>query len=162
MIKNPQSLNLPLTHKVLTSVLEYSNSLQSRKRVIALILRGWKLGKTIEVLSAPPSAEELVHAERIILAHGMLETSQAYHEGKLSSLLPERQGPLIVTRGRLGEAGLERILGVSALPILVPTSRVAYLYMLQAHLGSSGLFHRSPTQILAKFEILFGLSKLRI
>ena len=149
-IKDPHSVNLPLTHKVLFSVLQHNNSLNSRKRVIALVLRGWKFGKTYEILSAPLSPKELVQAERIILALGMLETVHAYHEGKLTSLLPERHCPLIITQGRLDEIGLERILGISSLPILVPSSRVAELYMWQAHLGSSGLFHRSPAQTLAK------------
>ena len=150
IIKDPQSLELPLIHKIFSSILAHNNSLDSRKRVVALVLRGWKFGKTLDILSVPPKADELVQAERTILAHGMLDTAQAFHEGKLASLLPERQGPLIVTRGRLGEVGLERILGVSYLPILVPKSRVAELYMWQAHVGSSGLFHRSPTQTLAK------------
>ena len=88
-------------------------------------------------------------AERIILAHAMFETAQAYHEGKLLSLLPVRDGPLIVTQGRLGEKSLERLLGVSALPILMPNSRVAELYMWRAHLGYCNLFHRSVAQTLA-------------
>ena len=150
IVKDPESINIHPTYKVLSSILEYNDSLDSRKRVVALVLRGWKLGKTEEILAAPPSVDELVQAEKLILAHSMLETAQAYHAGKLVSLLPERLGPLIVTRGRLGEVGLERILGVSSLPILVPTSRVAYLYMWRAHRGSSGLFHRSPAQTLAK------------
>ena len=74
----------------------------------------------------------------------------AFHKGKLASLLPERDGPLIVTRGRLGEKSLERLLGVAALPVLMPSSRVAQLFMWRAHLGYSGLFHRSVAQTLAK------------
>ena len=79
---------------------------------------------SVDILTLPITAEELLAAERLVLAHGMFDTAQALHEGKLDSLLPERLGPLIVTRGRLGERSLERILGVSYLPILMPTSRL--------------------------------------
>ena len=95
----------------------------------------------------------------MILAHGMFETAQAYHKGSLVSLLPERQGSLIVTRGRLGEKSLERLLGVSALPILMPTSRAAELFMWRAHLGYSGLFHRSVAQTLAKSRVSVWIVK---
>lgn len=141
---------LPVQHKVLASFLKQNNDLESRKRVLSLVLRGWKLGKTVENLTPPPSAEELLYSEKLILAHGMLETAQAFLSGQLASLLPERQGPLIVTRGRLGEKSLERLLGVSALPILMPSSRVAELFMWRAHEGYSGMFHRSVAQTLAK------------
>ena len=88
-------------------------------------------------------------AEGIIYASAMFETNEAYHDGKLSSLLPTRQGSLIVTTGRLGEKGLSRILGVSALPILMPSRRAAALVMWRAHNGYSGVLHRSVAQTLA-------------
>ena len=141
---------LPVTHQVIGTVLDQNNSIESRKRVIALVIRGWNHGKTVQVLSSQPTADELVRSERMILAHAMLDTADAFLRGELTSLLPEREGPLIVTRGRLGEKSLERLLGVSALPILMPSSRVAELYMWRAHLGYSGLFHRSVAQTLSK------------
>ena len=57
---------------------------------------------------------------------------------------------LIVTRGRLGERNLQRLLGVAALPVLMPSSRAAQLYMWRAHTGYSGLLHRSVAQTLAR------------
>ena len=146
----PDILKQTNMHQVIGEVLQQNNSLESRKRVIALTARGWSQGKTKEVLGTSPSAEELIQAERRILAHGMTETFEAFHKHHLTSLLPERQGPLIVTRGRLGEKSLERLLGVSALPILIPSSRVAELFMWRSHLGYSGLFHRSVAQTLAQ------------
>ena len=140
---------LPVLHHILCAVLEQNNSLESRKRVLALILRGWSSSKSPEDLKTPPTSSELLQAEKIILANSMFDTASAFHRGELSSLLPERQGALIVTRGRLGEKSLERILGVSALPILMPTSRAAQLYMWRAHTGYSGLLHRSIAQTLA-------------
>ena len=73
----------------------------------------------------------------------MIFTQEAWEAGKLASLLPSKERRLIVTKGRLGEKSLERILGVTALPILMPESRVAYLYMVYAHSGEFGLVHRS-------------------
>ena len=149
-VESAPSHVFPVTHEVIGEVLEQNNSLESRKRVLALVIRGWNKGKDAKVLSPPPTADELLEAEKIILAHGMFDTSDAYLKGDLASLLPERLGPLIVTRGRLGEKSLERLLGVSALPVLMPTSRAAQLFMWRAHLGYSGLFHRSVAQTLAK------------
>ena len=80
----------------------------------------------------------------------MIDTATAFEEGKLASLLPLRKGKLIVTRGRLGERSLNPIFGVSSLPILMPSSRVASLYMWRAHVGFTGLLHRSVAQTLAK------------
>ena len=57
----------------------------------------------------------------------------------MASLLPVRQGKLIVTTGRLGDKSMSRLLGVSHLPILMPNTRVAYLYMNLAHQSESGL-----------------------
>ena len=45
---------------------------------------------------------------------------------------------------------MEAILGVSELPILMPSSRVAELFMWRSHCGHSGLFHRSVSETLSK------------
>ena len=144
------SSTLPVKHQVITQLLMQNNSLESRKRVLALVIRGWKHGQVLEVLKSPLTQQELIDAERIILASAMFETSVAVHKGQVVSLLPERKGSLIVTRGRLGEKSLERVFGVSALPILMADTRAAELVMWRAHQGYSGIFHRSVAQTLAK------------
>ena len=142
--------NLPTKHKVIIQILSQNNSIESRKRVLALVMRGWKDGKTEEVLRSPVTRKELDDAERVILASAMFETCEAFLKGSLASLLPERQGSIIVTRGRLGEKSLERVLGVNALPILMSDTRAAELIMWRAHLGYIGFMHRSVAQTLAK------------
>ena len=102
------------------------------------------------IVAADPKKQELDTAERLILLHGMIYTQEAWEAGKLDSLLPSKDGRLTVTRGRLGEKSLERILGVTALPILMSVSRVAYLYMVYAHSGEFGLVHRSAVSTLAR------------
>ena len=142
--------DLPITHQVITQILNHNNSIESRKRVLALVFRGWKIGKTKEVLSLPITRDELVHAEKIIIATGMFETCEAFHRGDLESLLPEKKGCLIVTRGRLGESSLFRVFGVDALPILLPNTRAAELIMWRAHVGYCGILHRSVAHTLAR------------
>ena len=61
-----------------------------------------------------------------------------------------REGRILVTRGRLNEKSLERILGVSSLPILMPDCRVSFLFMMYDHSGELGLVHRSTVFTLAR------------
>ena len=102
------------------------------------------------LIQTEPSRLELQKAERLLLLHGMPGTKDALDKGKLASLLPLYEGRLIVTKGRLGERSLNRLLGVSSLPILMPDSRVSYLFMLQAHCGEFGLVHRGAVATLAR------------
>ena len=146
------------------TVLCYNNDLESRKRVIARIRRGWKqrgLTKGMikddkwsdeqhKMIGVEPTRQEMLAAEKLILEHGMIQTADAYQDGELRSLLPFRRNGIIYTRGRLGEKSMEAILGVPELPLLMPSSRVAELFMWRAHCGYSGMFHRSATETLAK------------
>ena len=102
------------------------------------------------LIAPEPKKVELERAERLLLLNGVVQTREALNSGKLASLLPSMDGKLIVTRGRLGEKSLERLLGVKALPILMAHSRVAYLYMVHAHCGEFGLIHRSVVSTLAR------------
>ena len=110
-------------------------------RILARVIRGWcnrGLDKTITnpealtLIASEPTAVELDQARMLLLAHAMIDTARAYKEGRLDSLLPVIRGKLIVTTGRLGEQNMLRLFGVEYLPILMPSSRVAFLYMLLA------------------------------
>ena len=147
---------------VVEELLQYSNDIQKVIRIIARYLRGLEAGfrknnvmnidnpVALTIVAADHTRPELVRAERLVLLHGMVHTQAALDTGKLSSLLPSKDGRLIVTRGRLGEQSLERLLGVSCLPILMPESRTAYLYMVYAHCGQFGLVHRGLVSTLAR------------
>ena len=156
-VEQGETARMPKLFVSIQDILWRSNCLESRKRVLARVIMGWKSiriseskDKKLEVLSADLNPEILKVAEDLILVHGMIDTAVAHEEGKLSSLLPLRKGKLIVTRGRLGERSLDPIFGVCSLPILMPSSRVAALYMWRAHVGFTGLLHRSVAQTLAK------------
>ena len=155
---------------VVENLTHYSNSMKKVQRILARVIRGWsyqegdtEVGKKIITnpkaltkIAVEPSVDEMSKAKKFLLVHGMVATSQAFDEGRLASLLPVRQGRLIVTCGRLGERNMTRLLGVSSLPILMPSCRVAYLYMVMAHEGESGLsntaveHHRDAVGTLAR------------
>ena len=110
----------------------------------------------LTMVASEPTGSEVDKAKTLLLAHAMIATAKALDEGKLASLLPAKKGLLIVTTGRLGERNMSRLLGVECLPILMPDTRVAYLYMNLAHQSESGLsgtaveHHRSATGTLAR------------
>ena len=106
--------------RAVESILTYSNSLPKVKSILARVFRGWESDKSLEVVSKCPTATELVNAEKVVLLTAMTQTYQAVQDNKLDSLMPMRDGPLIVTCGRLGEESMSNLLGKSALPILMP------------------------------------------
>ena len=156
--------------KVVENLANYSNSVNKVHRILARVFRGWSyqegdsvMGKKIitnpralTLVAAEPTGSEVQRAKSFLLVHGMIATAQALSEGRLASLLPVRKGKLIVTTGRLGERNMTRLLGVSSLPILMSDCRVAYLYMVLAHEGESGLsstaveHHRGVVGTLAR------------
>ena len=139
--------------KTVDDLLSSNNCLESRKRVLARVINGWSAvssGKSLESVRRSLVPSDLVKAEKLILLRGMVDTAIALEQGKLVSLMPYRSGNIIVTKGRLGEGVLERLLGVEELPILMANSRVAELYMIRAHRGHSGLLHRSVAETLAR------------
>ena len=147
--KNPQS-EFPDLWRAVDRVLHYSNNIVKVKRILARVVRVWKCSKDVGAVFADPQANELAEAERLLLVSAMVDTAAAYHDQKLESLMPERDGMVIVTRGRLGEECLSAHLGVSALPILMPQTRAAFLYMERAHCGEFGTEHKSVAETLAR------------
>ena len=131
-------------------VLAYSNSLKKVLSILVRITRGWKVGKNKEVVSRDPLALELQQAERLVLLSALPDTFIALEGGKLDSLMPKKEGSIIVTTGRLGEQSLSRLLGVASLPILMPNTRAAYLFMMRAHCGSNDMVHKSAVETLAR------------
>ena len=144
----------PRLWTAIEGVLNYSNSFEKVRRILARVIRGWKLRAKGQPLSpasiGEPRSEDLITAERLILLSAMPLTAQAFYSDKLVSLQPKKDGQIIVSCGRLGEKSLSRLLGVNALPILMPNSRAAQLYMIRAHEGEHGIVHKSITETLAR------------
>ena len=144
----------PLLWKAVTRVLHYSDSIVKVIGILARLIKGWcqkSRGQTVTSESLGVSSpDELQAAERLLLLSAMPETATAALEQKLVSLAPEKEGNIIVTKGRIGERSLSRLLGVPYLPILMAKSRAAHLYMVQAHRGEHGTVHNSVAETLAR------------
>ena len=77
--------------KSVEAVLQFNNELESRKRVVARLIRGWgdkSYEEAAKCIKADPSPSDLQKAERLILLHGMIDTADAYDQGQLASLMP--------------------------------------------------------------------------
>ena len=135
-------------------ILQYSNDFEKVRRILARMIKGWSFKASKAPLTAAtlgePIASELEKAERLMLVSAMPLTAVALYEKKLVSLCPKKDGCVTVTTGRLGEKSLSRLLGVSSLPILMPSSRTAYLYMVRAHEGQHKTEHKSIVDTLAQ------------
>ena len=104
----------------------------------------------MDIVSQDSAASELQVAEKLVLLSAKPDTFTTFVEGKLDSLMPVKEGQVIDTRGRLGEDCLNAHLGVSALPILMPHTRAAFLYMTRAHTNEHGTEHKSLMETLAR------------
>ena len=149
VIEGPLS-DFPDLWQAIQRVLNYSNNIVKVKNILARVIKGWKSSKAVKAVSADLVKGEIIEAERLLLVSAMVDTATAYHDQKLDSLMPEKQGMLIVTKGRLGEECLSAHLGVSSLPILMSQTRAAYLYMNRAHCGEFGTEHKSIAETLAR------------
>ena len=145
---------LPALWSAISEVIHYSDSIDKVLGILARLIICWRLkAQEAEITKQALktcSREDLISAERLLLVSAMPETATAVFDKTLLSLAPERDGNIIVTRGRIGEKCLSRLLGVSCLPILMPTSRAAFLYMVQAHRGEHGNVHHSISETLAR------------
>ena len=144
----------PVLWTAVERVLFYSNSFEKVRRILARCIKGWSFKALGTLLTSAtigePIASELEQAERLMLLAAMHHTAKALHENQLESLYPKKDGKIFVTTCRLGEKSLSRLLGVSSLPILMPASRTACLYMTRAHEGEHKTEHKSIVETLAR------------
>ena len=141
---------MPNLLKSVLRIMSYSNSFKKVLNILSRVIRAWKFDKSRKIVERDIEASELVTAERLLLISAMPATYSAWKSGKLDSLIPKMDGKIIVTVGRLGEQSLSRLLGVESLPVLMPSTRAAFLYMMRAHCGDSDLVHKSAVETLAR------------
>ena len=132
------------------SILNYYNNMVKVQNILFRVIRGWRTSKSYDVISTDPKSHELAEAESLILVSAMPLTAVAVDDKKLDHLMPKRQGRIIVTKGRLGSEALSAHLGVEALPILMPKSRAAFLYMYRSHTGEFGTDHKGVVETIAR------------
>ena len=159
---------------VCTRALRYSNKLEVCLNILARVMRRLKVVQAEDdqegncglckkmvpgvhyhqdmhrLMSQAVTHEERMEAERRMLLVAMLTTRMVERQGKLASLLPKEENGLLVTTGRIGERSMVQILGRSSLPILMPESEAARLYMWQAHRGAQDVSHRSVQGTVAR------------
>ena len=138
--------------ETLKGVLNYSDSLQKCRGIMARVLRASRRSSAADriltkeeqqtVMAAPLSCQDYDSADRIILLLSQTDIREVL-EGRtrlrkkpgscdFSSMQPFKEEGIWYTRGRLGQA-LKRILGPDKLPILSSSSRLAFLQMEEAH-----------------------------
>ena len=108
----------------------YSDDLTKVVSILELIMAVHTEGERLAIMETPCP-------KRIRLARHLLFIVESYNVGnkvekKMTTLAPRFEGGMWVTRGRLGK-GLPKILGVEKLPIILPSSRLAELIMIEAH-----------------------------
>ena len=126
---------IPLTSlsNLVTTVSElmtYSNNLRKVVAILARVMAAQTEGERLAIVETPS-------LKRICLARHLLFIVESYEvssevEKKMTTLAPRFKEGVWVTRGRLGK-GLPNILGVEKLPILLSSSRLAGLIMIEAH-----------------------------
>ena len=149
-----KGVKLPALCLAVKEASNFYNNLHKVHRILARLIKGWDLkGKGIPLTKealGEPDAMELSKAERLLLTFSMFETVNADENGKLLSLCPKKDGNIVVTSGRLREESLSKLIGSPYLPILMPETRAAHLYMLEAHEGEDGTVHNSIAETLAR------------
>ena len=128
-------------------LLQYSDELRKVVFILARVMAAQSAGDRHAIKTAPS-------VKYIRLARQMLFIVESHDVGdevekKLTALAPEFQGGMWITRGRL-KKGLPKILGIEELPILLSSSRLAELIMIEAHQenhdGAPGTLARSRTR----------------
>ena len=109
----------------------YSDDLRKVVTILMRVMAAHTEGEHLAIVETPS-------LKRICLARHLLFIVESYKVGskvekKMTTLAPRFEGGMWVTRGRLGK-GLPKILGVEKLPILLSSSRLAELIMIEAHL----------------------------
>ena len=109
-------IGLPDLWLAIQRVSQYSNNFDKVVRILARLVRIWKLRKDDEIPTkenvGDPTANNIETAEKLLLLSAMPDTASALNDLRLVSLCPKKAGSLIVSCGRLGERSLSRLLGV--------------------------------------------------
>ena len=90
------------------------------------------LAPLFRVRGISDDSAQVIIAEKVWFRYAMTDTRKALEKGKLKSLYVEEKDNMLVVVGR-ASTGLQKMFGKEYLPIVMGTSRVAYLIMLWAH-----------------------------
>ena len=132
-------IHLPSISAMVATVQElllYSDELKKVVSILAHVMAA-QAAEPREQAHQRHAIEATPNLKRIRKARQMLFIVESYNVGnevekKMTTLAPRFEGRMWVTKGRLGK-GLPKILGVEKLPILLSSSRLAELIMIEAH-----------------------------
>ena len=129
------------------NLLQYSDELKKVVFILARVM-ATQLAGDRRAIETSPSVRYLRLARQMLFIVESHDVTTEVQE-KMTTLAPEFKGGMWITRGRLRK-GLPKILGVEKLPILLSTSRLAELIMIEAHKenhdGAPGTLAHSRTQ----------------
>ena len=115
-------------------VMEGVHTYQQARGIVARWIQAKVRGRR-EAIREAPLVKALGVADKLLYMVGTVDTNKEMAKGRKSRLIglgPQWKKGRYVTTGRLGK-GMYRVLGVTELAILMPTTRLARLVMQQAH-----------------------------
>merc|ERR1712002_608331 len=112
------------------NLLQYSDELKKVVFILARVMAAQSAGDR-SAIETSPSVRYLRLARQMLFIVESHDVATEVQE-KMTTLAPEFEGGMWVTRGRL-KKGLPRILGVDKLSILLSSSRLAELIMIEAN-----------------------------
>ena len=127
------SLMLPINQLLerVEQISHYSDDLCKVQGTLPRYLRAILEGDC-QAASLAPAVELLRFAESLLYLTAAPGVAELVESGRLIRVAPFWKNGRWVTRGRLG-GGIQKVLGVSELPVLHKDSRLAYLVMVKAH-----------------------------
>ena len=127
------------------SVLEKTWFLQKAVRTTARLFKA-VLTKDREKIKEQLTVEDMNLANQLIFFFSMEPTKAVLDRGDLTSLRVHYSKGIYYTQGRAGRA-LEKLLGITKLPVLMPGTRLAKLLMWESHDEDH---RRTPSDALAR------------
>ena len=109
-----------------------TNNLQHNLRLLARLVRA-KVCNSREVIAKPVTAEELELATKLAFFFSMNVTRQALEKGQLDTLRIFEDHGILYTQGRAPPSVLETLLGTDKLPVVMPSTTLAWLIMVASH-----------------------------
>ena len=131
----------------LTLLLNNARSLDQVIGSTARVLRAMGSMRGTQCIPHPVSAQERLAAYRLLITHESNQSRKAFEEGKLASLKPVLQAGRVLCHGRIPTDTLAVLTGKTSLPVLMPSTKLAYLLMLKAHQEDH---RRGVTDVIAR------------
>ena len=118
----------------LRSILAHAHSLEQAIGTTARVLRAMGSGEDpADSIRIEPTAIDRKAAFRILLLLESDKSREALADSKLLSLAASLDRGIVTCRGRFSEDNLAMLLGIKALPVLMPSTKLAQLIIRQAH-----------------------------